>query len=245
MILLSEIVSHFYLFLHFVLILILPLTIVVNKKLYINIKNEEHLEKGKVIQYIVKTYSLVQCIAWPVLVFYFAMLRIVNEIVQIHESFMLQFLVSTFRYLYTIIRDYLQFHSLIVAISRYTFTVYESKAEKIGIKRLRAFFIGSSIFVPFLTSILFELSRPMEKLWFQWLCEEKCFSNESLKNLTKTYQDHDEFQFQSFVFATFNNNFPTAVIDVITYMDELLFSLIYSNVIEGCIYTHIFVFFAR
>ena len=157
----------------------------------------------------------------------------------------LQFLVSTFRYLYTFIRDYLQFHSLIIAISRYTFTVYESEAEKIGIKRLRAFFIGASISVPFLTSILFELSRPMEKLWFQWLCEEKCFSNESLKNLVIDYQDQDEFQFQSFAFATFNKYFPSVVIDVITYMDGLLFSLIYSNLVEGCIYTHIFVFFAR
>ena len=240
MILLSEIVSYCL-----ALVIVLPLTIFVNKKLYFNIKNEEHLEKGKVVQYIVKTYSLVQCIAWPVLVFYFAILRIVNEIEQIHESFMLQFLVSTFRYLYTFIRDYLQFHSLIIAISRYTFTVYESKAEKIGIKRLRAFFIGASISVPFLTSTLFELTRPIEKIWFHWFYEEKCSSCAIYQNLTMNYQDQDEFQFQSFAFATFNKNFPSAVIDVITYIDKLLFSIIYSNLVEGCIYTHIFVFYAR
>ena len=114
MILFSEIVSFCI-----VLIFILPLTIFVNKKLYFNIKNEEHLEKGKVVQYIVKTYSLIQCIAWPVLVFYFGMIRIVNEIKRVHESLILQFLVSTFRYLYTFIRDYLQFHSLVIECIMY------------------------------------------------------------------------------------------------------------------------------
>lgn len=240
MILLSEIILFCL-----VLILILPLTIFVNKKLYFNLKNEEHLEKGKVVQFIVKTYSLVQCVAWPVLVFYFGMIRIVNEIKPVHESLMLQFLVSTFRYLYTLTRDYLQFHSFIIAISRYTFTVYESKAEKIGIKRLRAFFIGASISVPILTSTLFELSRPMEKLWFLWLCQDKCFSNKTQNDLTVNYQDQDGFRFQSFAFTTFNKNFPSTVIDVITYTDGLLFSLIYSNLVEGCVYTHIFVFFTR
>ena len=240
MILLSEIILFCL-----VLILILPLTIIVNKKLYFNLKNEEHLEKGKVVQFIVKTYSLVQCVAWPVLVFYFGIIRIVNEIKPVHESLMLQFLVSTFRYLYTFTRDYLQFHSFIIAISRYTFTVYESKAEKIGIKRLRAFFIGASISVPILTSTLFELSRPMEKLWFLWLCQDKCFSNETQNDLTINYQDQDGFRFQSFAFTTFNKNFPSTVIDVITYTDGLLFSLIYSNLVEGCVYIHIFVFFTR
>ena len=42
--------------------------IVVNKKLYQNVRNEEHLEKGKIIQRIMKTHSLVQCITWPVLI---------------------------------------------------------------------------------------------------------------------------------------------------------------------------------
>ena len=240
MILLSEIILFCL-----VLILILPLTIIVNKKLYFNLKNEEHLEKGKVVQFIVKTYSLVQCVAWPVLVFYFGMIRIVNEIKPVHESLMLQFLASTFRYLYTFLRDYLQFHSLIIAISRYTFTVYESKAGKIGIKRLRAFFIGASISVPFLTSTLFELTRPIEKIWIHWFYKEKFSSSAIYQNLTINYQDQDEFQFQSFAFATFNKNFPSAVIDMISYMDGLLFSIIYSNLIEGCIYTHIFVFFTR
>ena len=50
----------------FVLIVI-PTGITVCKKLYDNVKNEEHLEKGKILQRITKTYAVAQCIAWPII----------------------------------------------------------------------------------------------------------------------------------------------------------------------------------
>ena len=44
---------------------LVSLGIFVNRKLYTTIKNEEHREKGKVIQHMVKTFSLLQCFTWP------------------------------------------------------------------------------------------------------------------------------------------------------------------------------------
>ena len=40
-------------------LILIPLIIFVNKRLYTNIKNEERQEKGKVIQFIIKTYASV------------------------------------------------------------------------------------------------------------------------------------------------------------------------------------------
>ena len=39
--------------------------IFLGKKLYDNVQKEEHQEKGKIMQKILKTYVLVQCIGYP------------------------------------------------------------------------------------------------------------------------------------------------------------------------------------
>ena len=41
--------------------------IIISKKLYKNVREEVHQERGKVIQRIMKTYSLVQCVGWPLM----------------------------------------------------------------------------------------------------------------------------------------------------------------------------------
>ena len=98
------------------LVLVIPLIIFVNRNLYLNIKNEEHLEKGKVIQYLIKTYALVQCIAWPCIGILCWLIKLIG-MYSLNAPF--STIVSTFRFLCTLLRDYLQFHSLVVAIVRY------------------------------------------------------------------------------------------------------------------------------
>ena len=146
-------------------IVILPLAIYVNKKLYDNIKNEEHIERGRVIQEITKHYSQLQFIGWPFVIVSFGLLKLLNCISLLSQSLTFQVLVSTLRYVYTFFRDYLQFHSLVIAICRYTFIIWESTAEKYGITRLRRLFIGASIVVPLLTSTLYEVTCPIENFY--------------------------------------------------------------------------------
>jgi len=147
------------------LVIVIPLIIFVNKKLYWNIKNEEHLEKGKVIQYLIKTYALVQCIAWPCIVILWGLIRLIGIYSQ-NSPF--SGIVSTLRFLSILLRDYLQFHSLVVATLRYIFIVYDSEATKFGIQRIRAFFISASFAVPFLATFLYELTYPIEKTYVHW-----------------------------------------------------------------------------
>ena len=54
---------------------IVPLGLAICRKLYIDTKNEEHKEKGKVIQRIMKTYCLIQCGVWPVISAVFGLAR--------------------------------------------------------------------------------------------------------------------------------------------------------------------------
>ena len=39
--------------------------IIVGMKFYKNVSKEDHQENGKLIQRIIKTYAIVQCITWP------------------------------------------------------------------------------------------------------------------------------------------------------------------------------------
>ena len=212
-------------------IFVLPSAIYVNKKLYNNIKNEEHLEKGRVIQYIIKHYAQLQFTGWPCFVASFGSIKLLNFLMPVSQTLTVHTLASTLRYAYTFFRDYLQFHSLIIAISRYTFIIWESKAERFGIIRLRRFFIGASIAVPLLTSTLYELTCPIEKLYVSWFYG----IDESL----------DDKTFESLAFEIFNSYFSSFAIDCVNYFETAIFSIIYSNIIEGILYAHIFIFYRR
>ena len=119
---------------HIILCLILiPLGMLINQKLYHNIKNEEHLEKGQIIQRIIKTYSIIQCILWPSCLILSTLLlenSILKELAPAPKFYLTQFS----RCLSTFLRHYSAFHSLIIAVSRYVFIVFNGKAEKIGVK---------------------------------------------------------------------------------------------------------------
>ena len=222
-------------------VFVIPSVIFVNRRLYSNISNEEHLEKGKVIQYLVKTYALVQCIGWPIIILAFGAIKLIN-----HSSLSLpvKSLVCIFRFLYTLLRDYVQFHSLIVAITRYTFIVYDSSATRFGINRLRKIFIATSIGIPLLSSALYEVSIPLEKTYINWFYNKEWTYN--IKNDSgKQNVDHSDVELESVFFILFHKFFSSSVENIVISVGHVLFSIMYTNIVEGCIYTHIFFWFRR
>ena len=222
-------------------VFVIPLVIFVNKRLYSNISNEEHLEKGKVIQYIVKTYALVQCVGWPIIVFAYGAIKLISHF---SMSLPVNSLVSIFRFLYTLLRDYVQFHSLIVAITRYTFIVYDSSATRFGISRLRKIFIASSIGIPLFSSALYEVSFPLEKTYINWFYNKEGthnFKNDSEKQNV----DHTDVGLESAFFVLFHKFSSPSVANIAISVGNVLFAIMYSNLVEGCIYTHLFVWAHR
>ena len=225
-------------------ILILPLIIYVNKKLYDNIKNEEHLEKGRVIQHIIKHYSQLQFIGWPFVFVSFGSIKLLNCITPLSQTLTVQIVVFALRYAYTFFRDYLQFHSLVIAICRYTFVIWESTAEKFGIKRLRRLFIGASFVVPLLTSTLYEVTCPIEQFYVSWFYGIG-LSQEFSNTTNKIEESQVEGKFDSLAFKVVNSYFSSFVMECVQFIETALFSLIYSNVIEGILHANIFFFYHR
>ena len=124
---------------------VITLGVIVNKRLYQNVKNEEHLEKGKVIQRILKTFARVQYLGWPTILCLAFALKLNKEVLGTIPMSLIHPSIKVLRATYTLMNNYVGFNSLIIATTRYVFIVYEPFAEKIGIKRLRILFVASSI----------------------------------------------------------------------------------------------------
>ena len=231
---------------HIILCLILiPMGVLIHKKLYHNIKNEEHLEKGQIIQRIIKTYSIIQCILWPsclILSTPFLEYNILKELEPAPKFYLTQLS----RCFSTFLRHYSGFHSLIIAVSRYVFIVFNGKAEKIGVKRLRTFFISTSIEVPILLTIVEFLFFPAK----DWMKHFRFADENSLMNVTT---NHSETAYHSIDFGINENifyiviqkNIPPALIGIIKCIVFITAAIIYSNIAEGLIYGHIFMFTNR
>lgn len=219
----------------------MPLTVAVNKKLYITIKNEEHLEKGKVIQAIIKTYALVQCIAWPCICGIYIIGK--EVIIKVSPPWN-QYITASSIFMYSLLRNFVACHSLIIAVCRYTFIILEIQADKIGICKLRSFFISSTVVLPLVSTMAYHISQPIDEASLRWFYGESFSSNRS------NYKNHTDgsmtnITYESPLFLMFNRHFPLSSLFGIYILNIILLAIIYSNFIEGLIYTHIFIYNKR
>ena len=225
-------------------LVIIPLGLVIGWKLYNNIKNEEHKEKGKVIQRILKTYCVVQCVAWPLFSSIFGFVFFTKRSAfAFHHPLLMTIMVSSLRALVKLNLLYVGFNSFIIAICRYVFIM--PFFDYISITKLRKFVVASSILVPISLGILTEAftsyplatpitSNPMVQLNLMIPDETIIEPNESLRNHTFLIPE-------SPLFVVVDKYLP----DTFKYGSRLVLHVIlfvmYSNIPECFFYTHIFI----
>ena len=134
--------------------------IAIGKKFYDNVRKEEHQERGKVIQKIMKTYALVQCIGWPIVMILAWLLYINKFVLTILQHDITRQAMISLRFGYTMFRVYVGFNSLIIAICRYSFIIHEDQVFKFGVNRIRSILQICSVVIP----IVLALSIFMERL---------------------------------------------------------------------------------
>ena len=157
----------------------MPLGILVHQKLYRNIKNEEHLEKGKLVQRIMQTFSLLQCFTWPLIIIFVGVFATCTSVFKILEDPLAASFLNVFRFAYNVNRDYVSFNSLTIAISRYILLVCDRQDEQFGIQRLRTLLVSLSLGVPIFSNIIYEAVQPKEHAWYA------LFYNDQLDLYTK------------------------------------------------------------
>ena len=227
--------------------LIQPLATIINTKLYRNTKREAHQENGKVVQCIIKHYSIVQLISWPFITLYIVVLHIVNHELEIIPESVARHLIHGLRFFYGSIRDYLSFNSLIIAVTRYTFLVFDARVEAFGIKRLRTFFICSSFILPICNAVLYEITQPMEQYWISSLPMRSSISEYTATNVTHHLfaKDNMNETIESPIYLLLNQNLPASFIQVLSVTVVIMCIIIYSNVIEGILYAHAILLYRR
>ena len=228
--------------------IIIPLGLVVCKKLYYNLKNEEHKEKGKIIQRILKNYCLLQCVAWPLISVVFGIVLFTKRsIFAFNHSILMVIIVSILRFAVRLNLLYVGFNSFILAISRYVFVMQVTHDEETCIKKLRRLFIVTSILAPVLFGILDEAF-----IAYPTITPITAASNVMIRhnqtNVGRTFydtdhnlQNHTYLIPQSPLFLVAEKYVSSSIKYVVKLGLVIAHTAFYSNIPEGILYTHIFI----
>ena len=227
-------------------LILMPIGIIVCKKLYNNIKDEEHLEKGKIIQRIMKTYSFAQCVFWPNLIIFSGIIYFNNHFLKLVEPSLSWYAIHVLRCMCHVFRIYVSFNSLIVAISRYIFIIYKKQVETFGIKKIKYLLVSSSIIVPIFHLILYEATFPIEPAWISVFASESNSTIDTPENEDTVLNEKGLMENYNFLLYILTiEYFYPAIVYAIQMLCYVMVVVICTNLIEGFIYLHIFIHFRR
>ena len=229
---------------------VMTLGVIVNKRLYQNIKNEEHQEKGKIIQRILKTFARVQYFGWPPIIILAFTLKANKEVLHVFPTKIVHPCIQVLRAMYTMMNNYVGFNSFIIAITRYCFIVHDSFAEKVGIKRLRPIFLASSIGFPLITSMINESINPVEDVWSSIFEPNYIYSGERNGENNDTIAPLSTLSNINAPSITPLLHIPDRYIPTLAKYGLKMFWFImlvstFSNIMEGILYLRIYVYYFR
>ena len=231
-------------------LLIVSLGLVICRKLYINTRNEEHKEKGKVIQRIMKNYCVVQCGVWPFIGVMFGIVKFTwNSAFAYHHQTLMIAIVSCLRSLLRLNLGYVGFNSFTTATCRYVFIKYEYTS----VRKIRKFFIAISFMVPIVLWVFNEafigyqeVGHPIVR--FQIHADSNLIIQSNvtevegaLDSVIDTLEQPSFLIPQSPLFLFVEKYVTASIISgfkVALYVIQFIF---YSNIPEGVIYTHLFI----
>ena len=244
--------------------IVIPLGLAIGRKLYLNVKQEEHKEKGKVLQTLTKYYVVIQCVAWPlililgvvyvsILIYTETQLTAENQVLEA----LLRILFSLNRFLYVLTLIYVGLNSLIYAICRYIFIVVIQHNDAMTIKRIRTWLLRASFIVPLLLAMHYEATIPLQNSFVERLREMIRLSSAIGQNHTQLSHYAANHQstllsryvrrnitiddYQSPIFNFFEEYVPFSIkfgIDIVVVVIKFI---ILSNILEGFLYVHIFI----
>ena len=225
---------------------------IIGKKLYNNVRDEVHQERGKVIQRLMKTYSFIQCVGWPFMMVMGWLLYVNKTGLTVVQPFLTQYIIITMRFVYMVFRFYIGFNSLIIASCRYCFIVLETHVINFGFDRTRRIFLSSSIGIPILLAVIIEATHTIE---LAWICMFMPSQNHTFKELSEVVQNSQEGLFcskevmgditESPLYSAFEQYLSPSFRYGLKICFKVLALTATSNIIEGFMYFHIFVFIKR
>ena len=235
-------------------LVIVPLGLAICRKLYIDTKNEEHKEKGKVIQRIMKNYCLVQCGVWPLSTVMFGIIKFTSfsTFVYNHQALMI-IIVSCLRSLLRLNLGYVGFNSFAIATCRYVFIMHITHDGYTSIRKVRKFFVVISVVVPITLWALNETLIPYPDAHLLIVgppiyADSKPIAQSNLTDVegmvNSTIDTIEQLSFlipQSPLFLVVEKHVSTTIISGFKIASYVIQAITYSNIPEGVLYTHLFI----
>lgn len=219
-------------------LIVLIIGVLINYKLYCNIKKETPGEKGKVLQRIMKNYSIVQALGWssvwlPLLV----LMVSVDHFGTLFHPCIYVYGTNICIFFYCYLRFYIGLNSLVIAFGRYAFVVHDHKVLKFGVEKLAKILIWSSFLIPLLMTILCESVVTLK--YNGWLSkigeyELSCYSLSVNGTFIKSGERGEVYKFP--IYKVVHSILPSWATSGLYIIFTVITTILYSNITEGIIY---------
>ena len=218
----------------FFLVVIMAPGVFINMKFQNNIKHEERREQGKTLHRIMKNHSITQMICWPSFAFLAWLFKVDQSIFLLLPPCFYHYVERILVFTYRVFRLYIGFNSVVVAICRICFLVYEHRVSYYGINKFRKIIYWGSILVPLVIVILAEGTIPIQPTTRQLgeflpTGDSRCIG--AISNINDTKMED-----QSPVYAFVQNNISSYITISVEVVCYIVVFIILSNTIEAIIY---------
>ena len=199
---------------------------------------------GHLTQQVTKVFTMSQIILWPMITWVAldvtSSLTLLPDVFDSWICFAMKSAVHWFRL-------YLGFNSLVVAAMRYTFIVHDTKVAAFGKERARKIFLHASLIIPIAITILNEAVLGMaieaRPLLSKCLHNYGYFESNGTQHLGEGDADNGNHYLPIYMF--FKNTFPRQLMTILHPFSTVLYLLVLSNIVEGCLYIKIFLHIKR
>lgn len=221
---------------------IFTIGIAIGYKVYRNIDKEELKDKGKVIQRIVKTYAILQCVCWPLALVLFGVKSVV-----IRSAFIVNYpsITATFVHISNFIVKltlmYVGFNSLIIAFCRYIFMMIVTHNDAAIIKKIRKLIVATSIMFPISMTFLNEAFVPMAEYKIDLMPHQVEIMETKIPSSTFCILQNTTLIIrQSRIYDAMNDFVPQLFLNSLKGAVCIMNFAACSNILEAVFYTHIF-----
>ena len=193
---------------------------------------------------------MVQCVGWPIFMIVAWTLYVNKNVFSIAQPFMVRYVIITGRFLFTMFRVYIGFNSMIISMCRYTFIVYDNCVCKIGIQRMKYVFICTSVVLPILIAFFNEATHPIEIAWICMFMPQENLKNPQGNNRNDSQgifcaKDIMEDITESPIYNVLHEQLSAPFVYGLQIFTKALLITITSNILEGFMYSHTFIYITR
>ena len=228
-------------------LIVLVTGVLINYKLFCNIKKETPGKKGKVLQRIMKNYAIVQVFGWPFVWLPFLLLMVsVDYFPNILHPCIYVYATNISIFFYCFLRLYVGLNSLIMAFGRCAFVVHHEKVLKFGVEKLANILIWASFIIPLLMAILGESVITLKyNGWLSKIGKYELSCSSSEVNDTFMRSEETVKLYQSPIYKIVHSFLPSWATHGLYILFIVTSTILYSNITEGVIYVRSAVFIFR